>query len=208
MNRLILSVFTDSLNTEDAISKLQNLGYDPKELSVIMRDRQEASELRKHTGADVAENAVSGATTGGVIGGIAGLLIGVGAIAIPGVGALLIGGPIAAALGLTGAAATTLSGAVTGALTGGLVGALGSLGVPESEALEYENRIKSGDIFLAVPVEMEDESRVIRLLEDCGAEQIKAIDTSGKDHRRDEIDTAYGFMGARGGSVGKRRDVE
>ncbi len=150
MSQTVIGVFKTQTDAENAINSLKDLGYEPQDMSVIMKDVKKAEEVGDKTGVHVAEGAASGAATGGVIGGIVGLLAGIGAITIPGLGAVLIGGPIAAALGLTGAAATTTTGAITGALAGGLVGALVGLGIPEEEAKEYEEHIRAGGILLAV----------------------------------------------------------
>jgi hypothetical protein len=182
--QMLLGVFNAQDDAETAINKLQDTGYNPKDISIVMRDNEMAKEMAHSTGADVAGGAASGATTGGIIGGIAGLLIGIGAIAVPGIGALLIGGPIAAALGLTGAAATTVSGAVTGALAGGLVGALVNLGIPEDEARVYEDRIKEGGILVAVPTEGYDMEEARSILEDEGATQIRTVSGTRGDTRR------------------------
>jgi hypothetical protein len=152
MTQTLLGVFKYTDDAERALSALTDLGYEPNEISVVMKDIRKAREMQDKTGVHVAEGAASGVPTGGAIGGIVGLLTGTGAIAIPGLGAILIGGPIAAALGLTGAAATTATGALTGALAGGLLGALVGLGIPEEEAKEYVEDIQGGGILLAVPV--------------------------------------------------------
>jgi hypothetical protein len=148
---MVLGLFDNRAQAEAAIADLQDQGYSPQDLSIMMNDATEAQAVADNTGAAVAEGATSGAVTGGAVGALAGLLVGVGALAIPGFGALLVGGPLAAALGLTGTAATTASGAVTGALAGGLIGALIGLGVPEENARVYEQRLKEGAILLAVP---------------------------------------------------------
>jgi uncharacterized membrane protein len=71
------------------------------------------------------------------------LLASMGTLAIPGLGPLIAAGPIVAALGGTAAGATA----------GGLVGALVGLGIPESEAKVYEERLKEGGYLVAVQVE-------------------------------------------------------
>ncbi len=187
---MVLGVFSKRIDAEDVIAKLENLGYDPKNLSIIMRDNTEAAKMARSTGTDVAGGAVSGATTGGLLGAIAGLLVGIGAIAIPGVGAILIGGPLVAALGLTGAAATTVSGAATGVLAGGLIGALVGLGVPEEDARYYEESIKEGGILVAVPARAGEEQEVMDIMRDFGANQIRAIKdvSSGSYTKRLEED--------------------
>ncbi len=178
MAEVVLGVFAHRHHAEEAINELEEMGLEPKDISIVMRDTAEADEVAQDTGASVAGSAASGATTGGVIGGIAGLLIGIGAITVPGIGALLIGGPLAAALGLGGAAATTVSGALTGALAGGLVGALVGLGVPEEEAQIYEEKVKSGAILVAVPAGSKDTGEVKEVLSEHGAEQVRTVDTT------------------------------
>ncbi len=175
MAKMVLGVFGSRTDAEGAIEDLEEAGYNPKDISIMMQDKAEAAVIAEDTGTDVAEGAVSGATTGGVLGAIAGLLIGIGAIAVPGVGALLIGGPIAAALGLSGAAATTVSGAATGALAGGLIGALTSLGVPEEDARLYEERLKAGGILVMVPARSDDTADVSTILEDNEADQVRTV---------------------------------
>lgn len=189
MARMVLGVFTERRQAEDAIRELGDSGFKVKDISVIMKDSKVAEEVSHSTGASVAEGAASGATAGGVIGGLAGLLVGLGAIAIPGVGAILIGGPIAAALGLSGAAATTVSGAVTGALAGGLVGALVGLGVPEEDAKVYEERVKDGAILLLVPTTITNEEDAREILEASGADQVKSV---GMDKPRVSDEAEYG----------------
>jgi hypothetical protein len=175
MNKTVLGVFTDRGEAEHAIEEFEVKGYNPKDISIIMKDKKEAHNVAFKTGVSVAESTVSGAATGGVLGGLAGLLIGIGAIAVPGIGALFIGGPIAAALGLTGAAATTVSGALTGALAGGVVGILVGIGIPEDDARIYEQHIKEGGILVLVPARLGEEDDVRAIFSSHGAEQIRTI---------------------------------
>lgn len=182
---MILGVFGDSDNAAKAITDLERQGYDPKDLSIVMKDHAEAKQVAEATGATVAEGAASGATTGGVIGALAGLLVGIGAITIPGVGALLIGGPLAAALGLTGAAATTVSGATTGALAGGLIGALTGLGVSDTDARAYEESIRSGGVLVAIPAEHGESADAMSILDKYGAQQVRTITTSQASTKAD-----------------------
>jgi hypothetical protein len=175
MSSTVLGVFGDRENAENAINELRGSGYDPKNISIVMKDESEGTVINNNTGASVATGAASGATTGGVIGALAGLLVGIGAIAVPGVGALLIGGPLAVALGLTGAAASTVTGAVTGALAGGLLGALMGMGVPEEDARIYEERVKGGGILIAVPARDGEGTEARDILESNGADQIRTV---------------------------------
>lgn len=175
MSYTVLGIFGDRAKAEGTIEELENAGYNPKDMSIVVRDNVVAEDIASDTGTNIAGGAVSGATTGAVLGGLAGLLVGVGAIAIPGIGALLIGGPLAAALGLTGAAATTVSGATTGAVAGGLIGALMGLGLPAEYARSYETAIREGGILLAVPALTGQEEEVEDILSQNGADQIRSV---------------------------------
>lgn len=175
MTKTVLGIFHSRENTESAITKLEAEGYNPKDLSIIMKDSSEAKEISDNTGVGAVEGAASGALTGAVVGGLAGL---VGAFIIPGLGAFLIGGPIAAALGLTGAAASTVSGAATGAVAGGFVGALTGMGLSQEEAETYQSEIKEGAILLAVPARSGEEAEVKTILESFDASEIKTLDAS------------------------------
>lgn len=182
--KTVIGIFQDKFDAESAIDELEEMGFNPKDVSVVVKDgipvagnlENKQADAYGTKGGSVAEGAVSGAATGGVLGGLAGLLIGIGALAIPGVGAFLVGGPIAIALGLTGAAATTISGATTGALAGGLLGGLIGLGVPESEARIYEQRVREGAVLLAVPTNSQTgESEVRKVFQDYNADQVRTI---------------------------------
>ena len=174
--KTVIGIFNDFENADEAIDELKQIGYKPKDFSIVMKDREDAQKLRESSGATVADSTMTGVATGAAIGGLTGLLIGIGAIAIPGLGALLVGGPLAAALGLTGAAATTLSGAATGAVAGGLIGALMGLGLSRDEAATYEERVKEGGILLAVPTTNDRADEVRSVLEEYDSTDIKMID--------------------------------
>lgn len=172
----IIGIFEDRFDAEACVDELKEMGYEAKDISIVVKEGITKFENTGGKGGSVAEGAVSGAATGGVLGGLAGLLIGIGAIAIPGVGAFLIGGPIAAALGLTGAAATTITGAATGALAGGLVGGLIGLGIPEDVAKAYEQRVREGAVLLAVPTRTaQGGAEVSRVFQNYNADQIRTI---------------------------------
>lgn len=176
MAQMVLGIMPNREHANMAIDDLQERGYNPKDMSIIVKDG-ENEDITTTTGAGekVATGTVTGATTGGIVGALAGLLVGVGALAIPGFGAVLIAGPIAAALGLTGAAATTVSGAITGILAGGLVGALVNLGVPEREAKIYEEKLKQGSVLLGVPVEAQNRDEVMSILKNHFADQVSTV---------------------------------
>lgn len=173
MKKTLLAVFADRVNAEEAIGVLEDRGYNPKDMSIIMKDSAEKREVADATGVNTADGAMGGAVAGATVGGIAGL---VSAYAIPGLGAFLIGGPLAVALGLTGAAAAAVTGATTGALAGGLIGALTGLGLSEDEARIYQTRIKEGALLVAVPLAGDaDEADVKEILRTADAENIRVV---------------------------------
>lgn len=174
MTDVVLGIFNQRVGAEAAIDQLNKEGFSSQEMSIVLKDVDQAAQIQNNTGASVVEGATEGAVTGGVVGGIAGLLIGIGAITLPGIGGLLVAGPLAAALGLTGAAATTVSGATTGAIAGGLLGSLVGLGIPQEEAVIYEEEIKAGGILLAVPTRG-NSSKVSDILTNHGAHQVRSI---------------------------------
>lgn len=178
--RTILGVFQNREDTEAAIDAFDRAGYNPQDISIVMKDQSEGRDIAETTGASVTE----GVATGAVLGGLAGLL---SAIAIPGLGAFFIGGPLAAALGLTGAAATTVSGAATGAVAGGLLGALTELGVSDEDAKYYESRVREGAILVAVPALAEEEHRVREIFSDYYATDVKTV--ALEDDRFEDIRT-------------------
>jgi hypothetical protein len=172
----LIGIFNDRPQANAAVLELENIGYNPKDISVVVKE-----EIKNHgtKGGSAVSGAVSGATAGTVIGGLTGLLIGIGAIAIPGIGAILVGGPIAIALGLTGAAAATISGAATGLLAGGLVGGLVGLGLPEDVAREYEQKVREGAVLLAVTGSSGDDISTIKnIFGKYNAAQVRVLNTS------------------------------
>ena len=172
MNNTVVGVFDNRNDAEEAIQHFQEDGYNPKDISIVMKDRGEQQTMEHNTGASIAGGAVSGATTGAVIGGIAGILAGT---VMPVLGGFLIGGPLGAALGLTGAAATTVSGAATGAVAGGLIGALMGLGFPEEKAKVYQQRVEAGGILIVVPASEDQVDDVTEIMNVHNATDVESV---------------------------------
>lgn len=173
--KTVIGIFDNKEDADHGLDELRDAGYNPKDISILMKNRDNMVENVSSPGTRVGEGAATGATTGAVLGGLAGLLIGIGAISIPGIGAFLIGGPIAAALGITGAAATTAEGAMTGALAGGILGGLTGLGIPRDQAEVYERRVNEGAILVMVPLRRDDQDDVTDILEDNDATDVKTF---------------------------------
>lgn len=205
MSKTILGIFTNRDDAEDTIDKLRSEGFNPKDISLVMRDQGEQEKIATDTGTNAAEGAVSGIATGGVIGGLAGFLAGT---AMPALAGLFIAGPIGAALGLTGAAATTISGATTGALAGGLIGALVNMGVPKETATRYQERINEGAILIAVPAIDREEAMIINeIFNEFNASDIQAV-TQTRSDLRERQSPSHFQMGAKGGRSRKAGRLE
>ena len=155
-SRMVTGLFRDRESAEQAYKSVSDLGYDQKEVNLIMSDdtrkRHFSGEDSQKTelGSKAAEGAGIGGAIGGTLGAVAAALAAVGtSIAIPGLG-LVVAGPIAAAL----------AGAGAGGVTGGLVGALIGSGIPEERVKHYESGIKEGGILMGVnPRSDEDAQR-------------------------------------------------
>jgi uncharacterized membrane protein len=153
MAKSIVGIARTNLQVERTIDELQEEALIPvSEISVVMPEAGARPSVGTERATKAPEGASAGALTGGVIGGTIGLLASMGTLAIPGLGPLIAAGPIVAALGGTAAGATA----------GGIVGALVGLGIPESEAKVYEQRLKEGGYLVAVQVENNEVADISR----------------------------------------------
>ncbi len=154
-SRLVTGLFRDRDSAERAYQSVSDLGYDKKDVNLVMSDdtrkRYFSDSDSKDTelGTKAAEGAGIGGAIGGTLGAIAAAVAAVGtSIAIPGLG-LVVAGPLAAAL----------AGAGAGGVTGGLVGALIGWGIPEERVKQYESGIKEGGILLGVKPRSEEDAK-------------------------------------------------
>jgi hypothetical protein len=171
----ILALFPNTAAVNTAIDNLRTLGFTDEVMSVVTtKDAISNEELNIDN--DSVAGIKEGAKMGGAIGGLLGLLAGIGAITIPGFGVLLISGPLATALGLSSVAGATAGGAITGALAGGLLATFKELGIDETQAKLYEEKVKSGFILLGVAVESDRVSEIESVLRQSGAEDVKSFD--------------------------------
>ncbi|MBD2100666.1 general stress protein [Leptolyngbya sp. FACHB-261] len=168
-NRRAIGIFPTRDKAELAINQLRASGFPMDNLSIVARDTEEG----RVGGADVTTTgAAAGASAGTVAGGLAGLLLGIGSLAIPGVGPVITAGALGSAL------ATAAAGAGVGAATGGLLGALAGLGVPESRAQVYHDRIQRGDFLVILEGSKADVVRAETILHDSGIEEFASYDVS------------------------------
>jgi len=159
---------------EQIVERLQTSGFDSSEISILLPDTEGKHDIGHVKATKAPEGATTGAATGGVTGGVLGLLAGIGALAIPGVGPFIAAGPIMAAL----------SGAAIGATTGGVVGGLIGMGIPEIEAKQYEEKLKTGNYLIAVHAHDGDETdRAKEIFKAANAEDITSSSMSATPER-------------------------
>lgn len=155
---LLVGMFTDRKDAEEAYNELKDMGYQAEEINVVMTAegherhfKRDADESTSEMGNKAMEGTGTGAAIGGITGGIAGAIAALGTnLIIPGLG-LVVLGPLAA--GLAGAGA--------GGLTGGIIGGLIGAGIPKEKADVFEKGLKKGNILLAVhPHNLADSERL------------------------------------------------
>lgn len=181
------SVFGIARNEAQAsriVDDFQTAGFSLADISVLFPDKKGSRDFshEKHTKAP--EGATTGGITGGVVGGALGLLAGIGALAIPGVGPFIAAGPVMALLG----------GAAIGGAVGGLIGLLIGLGIPEYEAKRYAEKIKNGNVLIAVSVDNDErKDKAKKILEKAGAEDISYThdEASLKSHHHKHSDGSH-----------------
>ncbi len=139
MPKTAFCLATSSVQAERIVQRLQVSGFGPGDISVLHTDTTSDHDSESEHGTKASEGAAKGAATGGIAVGAIALLAGLGVLAIPGLGAFIAAGPIMAAI----------SGMAIGAATGGIVGALIGLGLPETEARHYEDRVKRGSYLIS-----------------------------------------------------------
>ncbi len=162
MKHIVFALFHDSKSAGEAVAELKNMDY-AENISLVAKREDEKEAETHQIKEDFTDGTVAGVAVGGVTGALAGIIAGLTAVAVPGFGMFVIGGPLLAAWGI--------SGGVLGALAGGLVGALVDLGIPEETAKVYEERIRAGEVLVAVHAEHEHEETVQETLTRKGASE-------------------------------------
>jgi len=145
-SNLVSAVFDSRSDAERAVIDLRSLGVTDQAVSIIAQHGEDGA-VTSTTG-DGADNNASGLGKGLTIGAGVGALFGVAALAIPGIGPFIAAGALAQVLGAAGGAVA--AGAIVGGTAGGLSGALMNYGVDKADADYYEDRVKSGGVFVSV----------------------------------------------------------
>ncbi len=153
MTKTVVGTFSNRDQAERAVAELRGQQGFEKEISIVAKEDQNAQ------GMGGTDSVTDGAATGGVLGGLAGLAVGAGALTIPGLGPLLAAGPIA--------------GMLSGAATGGLAGGLADFGIPAEEGKQLEERVRQGDVLVAVKADESRANQAAETLRKYRAENVK-----------------------------------
>jgi uncharacterized membrane protein len=144
MTKIASAIFDSHTEAERAVSELRSAGVSDSALSVIA---QHSGGITTRSGdGDITDDDHRNLLRGILGGGALGAGLGVAALAIPGVGPLVAAGAIAASA-VPGAMAI---GAAAGAAAGTLNETLKQHGVDDEDAIYYDERIKSGSVFVSV----------------------------------------------------------
>ena len=149
------AVFHDPTNATRAVGALLDLGINPYDVSILMKnppegwDSHTTGEDLKHTATDgltvtTAHDAGVGAAKGTGIGLGVGALAAVAALTIPGVGLVIGGGALATAIG------ATIAAGAAGAISGAVYGSLKDQGVDETIAMNAEKDFENGAAIVSV----------------------------------------------------------
>ena len=161
MESTVIGVMKEHSRAEEAVRSLREKGFRENEISIVAKDEEaNTGEGRGEELSYSEQNLSDGTATGGAIGGVAGLLMGAGALLIPGIGPIIAAGPLA--------------GALTGAVTGGIAGGLIDFGIPEERGKHYEERVKQGDILVAIKTSEDKVDSAASILREYGAKDVES----------------------------------
>jgi hypothetical protein len=135
----VVAIYRSHEAAEQAVHRLSDGGLPVRQISIVGRNFETREDIQGFY--RPADAALDGAGTGAWFGGIFGLMLGaMGFFVMPMVGALMVMGP------LSGLIAGAIGGAGVGALINGLVAA----GIPQDQALKYQERLKAGEFLVIV----------------------------------------------------------
>ena len=164
-----VAVFTRHEDAENAIKKLQQGGFNMKNLSIIGRDyhTEEHPVGFLNTGDRVRYWGKQGAFWGSVFG----ILFAPAFFFIPGIGPVLTGGIIGSFL--MGTVEGAAVGAAIGAGSGAVAAALTSLGLPKDSVIRYEASLKANKFLLIAHGSPADTQRARNVLVEVGAGDVQ-----------------------------------
>ena len=138
LDQAVVAGYRSHPDAETAIRTLAKVGMPMDKISIIGRNFETREDVQGFY--RPADAALEGGAAGAWFGGLFGLLLGTGLFVIPVIGPLLVLGPLA---GL-------VAGAITGAGAGALVSGLVLLGIPQAQAIKYQERIQTGEFLVVV----------------------------------------------------------
>jgi len=188
MAQRVTAIFINREAAERAANSLVDLGAQNEHISMLARGQEGAITDTPATGYrgehDFVEparevgdtgaaltttdeaDAAKGAASGAAIGAVAGIAAGLASLMVPGFGVIMAAGPLAWAIG--GALGT----AAAGAVVGGVYGGLRDIGIDETAARGYEERLRQGNVLLTALIPPMSEALVRVILDEHGAEDI------------------------------------
>ena len=138
LDQAVVAGYRSHFDAETAVRALAKNGLPMDKISIIGRNFETREDVQGFY--RPSDAALEGGAAGAWFGGLFGLMLGTGLFVIPVIGPLLVLGPLA---GL-------VAGAITGAGAGALVSGLVSLGVPQAQAIKYQERIQTGEFLVVV----------------------------------------------------------
>lgn len=169
--KTVVVMFDDFADAVRAVHDLEKAGFQHKDIGLIANNAENRHGeylAGSGRGAQISENAGTGALAGSVAGGGIGLLAALGVLTIPGIGPVLAAGPVIAAL----------TGAGIGAAAGGGVGGLIGLGVPEDDAHVYAEGVRRGGALVTLTLPEDRVDAAMAIVQHHGAVDLQQRRTS------------------------------
>ena len=158
----VTAIFSDADAAERAVRGLIEEHFDPRDISVVVTDREGSHEEVVEHETGVARGGIAGGVLGGLLGAIGGTLVATGIVTAPGF-AVFATGPLLAAI----------KGAVGGTAAGIEIGGLAGLGFWKDEAHVHAEALEKGGIVVAVPAEHEHADHARRVFSETGADEVR-----------------------------------
>lgn len=159
MSKTVVGYFEDLDKADKLVQDLKALGLSGDKINLAAHNPQGG---KSPAFKEIDQGRPDSARAGAILGGAAGFLAGILALSVPGVGPVIVAGPLFA--GLLGSAA--------GAAGGAIAGALKQNGVPDEEAEQYSQGIKSGGAVVLASVDDDQVEAVTRVMQEDGAVDI------------------------------------
>ena len=156
VDQAVVASYRNHSEAETAVRRLSASGLPINQVSIIGRNFETHEDIQGFY--RPADAALEGAQQGAWFGGLFGLMLGaMGFFVFPIVGGLLIAGPLA------GLVAGAISGAGVGALVNGLVAS----GIPQDQALKYQERLQAGEFLVVLDGSEDETARAHEILDDA-----------------------------------------